>query len=156
MAPRWPLLYLAGPPVRAGRGPRAEEVSAASAADAAARIGEPGRGADFAFWAGAPGGHGLVVRDGGDGGDGGDVVAAGAGGPGTLPHLTVAAGTDPAAAVLAAVGAFAEPLTVCLAGPHPAVPPLLAAGWRIFAYDHHMSSSPGLVAATGVLSPSLR
>ncbi|HEY3686889.1 MAG TPA: GNAT family N-acetyltransferase [Streptosporangiaceae bacterium] len=147
MAPRWPLLYLNGPPVPGG--PCGEAVSAAEAADAAARLGSPGRLPDFAFWADAPGGHGVVVRD------GRGVVAAGAAGPRTLRHLTVAAGADPAAAVLAATGMFAAPLTACLPGPHPAVPRLLAAGWRVTEYDHHMSSAPDLVAATGVLSPSL-
>lgn len=152
MAPRWPLLYLTGPPVPIGHGAHARAVPAGEAVDAARRLGAADRETDVAFLAGGPGGHGIVIRE---GGDDGPVVAAGAAAPGVLAHLTVAARADPAAAVPAATSVFSDPPALCLPGAHPAVPRLLAAGWRITAFDHHMSSSPGLVPETGVLSPSL-
>jgi GNAT superfamily N-acetyltransferase len=149
MAPRWPLLYLSGPPA-GGSALRADRVAMADAGDAEAAMGCPDRTADYAYWGAAPGSTGLIVRI------GDDIVAAGAAAPGRLIHLTTAGGHDPAAALLAALGAFEDDrVRLCLPGPHPAVPLLLERRWRIDAYDHHMSSSPGLITTDRVLSPSL-
>lgn len=55
---------------------------------------------------------------------------------------------DAAGAVLAVIGSLDAPggiARVCLPGPHPAVRPLLAAGWRISQFDLHMSSEPDLI-----------
>src|SRR3569833_646123 len=148
MVPRWPLLYLYGPPL-AGAAP-AERVSPEEAAGAERRLNGRDRSADYAFWAAAPGATGLVVRD------GSDVVAAGIAGAGRLFHLVTADGAGPASVLAAALATFDAPrVRLCLPGPHPALPLLLDARWRIEDADQHMSSRPGLLGAADVLSASL-
>jgi hypothetical protein len=45
---------------------------------------------------------------------------------------------------------------VCLPAPHPAVRPLLAAGWRVEEFDLFMATEPGLLdAGRAVPSPAL-
>ena len=45
---------------------------------------------------------------------------------------------------------------VCLPGPHPAVRPLLAAGWRVAEFDLYMATEPGLLdPSRAVPSPAL-
>ena len=45
---------------------------------------------------------------------------------------------------------------VCLPGPHPAVRPLLAAGWRVAEFDLYMATEPGLLDPGRVVpSPAL-
>lgn len=148
MVPRWPLLYLSGPPTE-GPALRVDPVTMAEAGDAEARMGHPSRAADYAYWATVPDGTGLIVRS------GADVVATGGADPGRLIRLTTADGHDPAAALLAALSTFTgERVRLCLPGPHPAVPLLLQNRWRIDTYDHHMSSSPDLVPTTRILLPA--
>lgn len=149
MVPRWPLLYLSGP--AAPRGPFVLDLVAPDEAAAAEKaLNGRDRRPDYAFWAGFPGATGLVVRD------GAAVVAAGAAGRGRVFHLVTAEGRDPAATLAAAFGATrAERVALCLPGPHPALPSLLATGWRIDDLDHHLSSRPDLVSSTSVPSPSL-
>jgi GNAT superfamily N-acetyltransferase len=146
MVPRWPLLYLSGPS-RPGSGP--ELVTPEEAAVAERDLHGHDRGPDYAFWATLPNATGLLVRD------GTAVVAAGAAGGGRLLHLVTAAGADPSATLAAALGAFAGRTALCLPGPHPALPGLLGAGWRIDDLDHHVSSRPDLVSPSSVLSPAL-
>src|SRR3569833_2781721 len=68
MIPRWPLLYLCGPPSPGTAGPgapppsrgipgtqRAERVTAGTGAADARALDGCGRSADYAFWAGEPG-----------------------------------------------------------------------------------------------------
>jgi GNAT superfamily N-acetyltransferase len=149
MVPRWPLLYLSGPP-GAGGPFAARRVAPEEAAAADERLTGHDRAADYAFWATFPSATGLVVRD------GPAVVAAGVSGGGWLVHLVTAEGVDPAATLAAALGAVrADRVALCLPGPHPALRPLLEAGWRIDDLDHHMSSRPDLVDSGAVLSPSL-
>lgn len=159
MAPRWPLLYLSGPPGAAAGGTRparVEEVPAAQAAAEELRFTARDRADDYAFWADVPGGAAVIVRD------SGPVVAAGAvtvsGRGASVSHLATEPGQDPAvvlAAVLAFLAPRAERAGLCLPGPHPALAPLLDAGWRIEDYDHHMASSPGLLSPSLIPSPSL-
>lgn len=148
MIPRWPLLYLSGAP--SGPAPlRFREVPAAVAGLAELRLGGADRTADYAYWA-SLGGTGVIVRD------GGDDVAAGAVVPGWLAHLATAAECDPVPALLTALAAAGgEAVRLCLPGPHPAVPSLLEARWRIDGHDHHMASEDGLLPVGGVMSPSL-
>jgi len=59
---------------------------------------------------------------------------------------------DVADAVLAVLSWLQPPggsAQLCLPGPHPAVRPLLRAGWRIKEFDLHMSSEPGLIDPRG-------
>jgi len=148
--PWWPLLYLRGDagalPFPAGWstvGSTAEQVGALehdwTGVD---------RTADHRAWAARPNGAAVIVlRD-------GAVAAAGtAAGPWEdfcLVHLAVApeAGDVAAAAVIASLAGLAGPgpvTGVCLPGPHPAVRPLLAAGWRVQEFDLFMASEPGLL-----------
>jgi GNAT superfamily N-acetyltransferase len=149
MVPRWPLLYLAGPPLAAGA-LRAEQVPNDEAGDAEHELTGRDRTADYAYWGTTPGATGLVVRD------GSTTVAVGAAAPDALFHLVTADGHDPAATLASALATFdADRVRLCLPGPHPALPYLLEARWRIEDLDQHLSSRTDLVSTTAVLSPSL-
>ena len=150
MVPRWPLLYLSGPPPVRHRAPAAERIPVEDAGVAELELTGRDRTADYAFWATRAGAVGLVVRD------RGTVVAAGAAGPERVFHLVTAPDHDPAEALAAALATFdADRVRLCLPGPHPALPSLLDAGWRIEDLDQYMSSRPDLLSADSVLSPSL-
>jgi GNAT superfamily N-acetyltransferase len=151
LSPYWPLLYLRGIPAATPAPPlRAVRVPPAEAARAERRLTGAARGADLAFLAGGdPAGGLLVTRD-------GELVAAGAGVPGSLAHLAC---PDPAAAADAVVAALhalgGGEASVCLPGPHGAVPRLLAAGYRITDFDLYMATRPELLATSSAYSPSL-
>lgn len=151
MVPRWPLLYLSGPaPAAVPARARARTVPASAAGAAERRLRGVDRDADYAHWGTLPGGRGVTVHE------GDELIAAGAVRAGALVHLATAGGHDPAAALSAALTVIGgERVRVCLPGPHPAVPLLLGAGWRIDGYDHHMSSEPGLLRTGLVPSPAL-
>jgi hypothetical protein len=161
----WPLLYLHG-----------TAATLATPAGWAAEAAAPGyvaalestwtgvdRGADHLAWTRRPGGASLLARR------GDQVLAAGtaggAGGSYGLTHLAMAPGVsdaDAAAAVITALAGLAGragaggPLTVCLPGPHPAVRPLLAAGWRVGEFDLFMATNPGLLDPRRIVpSPAL-
>lgn len=151
LTPWWPLLYLRGRPA-ALPAPSlgVARVTPGEAARAEARLTGTGREADLAFLAGGDPAGGLVVtRD-------GQVVAAGVAAPADLAHLAC---PDPSAAVEAVAAALREvggdAVSVCLPGPHPAVPGLLAAGYRITDFDIHMATRPDLLATSWAYSPSL-
>ncbi|MEP7025862.1 MAG: GNAT family N-acetyltransferase [Actinomycetota bacterium] len=153
LVPSWPLLYLRGSPARlpASADVSADCVDAVTAARADAVLtSAPERSADYGHWTRRPSGTGLVVRD------GSTVIAAGAGSPAELFHLTCPDPALAAAALFAAVAALgADQLAFCLPGPHPALLPLLGAGFRIEDYDISMST-PGLELPTGwIYSPGL-
>jgi GNAT superfamily N-acetyltransferase len=147
----WPLLYLEGDG-RALRGPAGWETLAAAPGQVAGlELGWTGadRGADHRAWANRPNGGGLLVTR-----DGSPVAAGTAAGPGRdygLMHLAISPAADDeaaAAAVIAALAGLAAPgpvTNVCLPGPHPAVRPLLAGGWRVTYVDQFMASEPGLL-----------
>ena len=108
------------------------------------------RTADHRAWAGRPGGAALVVMH------GPHVLAAGTlGGPAAeygIVHMALSSAVDDdtaaAAAVLTALRYCDPPgrLThVCLPAPHPAVRPLLAAGWRSDAFDLFMATDPAVL-----------
>jgi GNAT superfamily N-acetyltransferase len=157
----WPLLYLAGP-VAALRAPDGWSVSVSGPAEvAAAELGWTGvdRAADHRAWAARP--HGFpasVLRD-------GALVAAGtAAGDGDefgIVHLAIAPGVtddnarDAVLTLLASLDAPDGRGMVCLPAPHPAVRPLLGAGWRVRDKDLYMASEPDLLGARrAVPSPS--
>lgn len=145
LVPRWPLLYLTGPadltsPLQA------RTVSGAEAAALELTFTGLDRTADYAFWTDGPGGNGIVVEA------GGEAVAAGAVNAGRLSHLAMAAGGDPAEATIAALRGLKG---VAVPGPHPALRRLLAGGWRIEDFDHHMATREGLLDPLDIPSPSL-
>jgi GNAT superfamily N-acetyltransferase len=149
MIPRWPLLYLSGPPVRS-RVLRADRIPLTEAGEAEIALTGRDRTPDYAYWATNAGATGLVVRD------GDTVVAAGAVGRDLIFHLVTADDHDPAATLAAALGTLdAGRVSICLPGPHPALPSLLDARWRIEDVDQHLSSRPDLLSTGSVLSPSL-
>jgi GNAT superfamily N-acetyltransferase len=148
MTPRWPLFYLSGPPLRCTL--RSERVTAAEAAAADRVLSGVDRAADYAYWATLPGGTGLVVRD------ANVIVAAGAADVDRLRHLVTAEDADPTATLVAALSGFdAATVGLCLPGPHPALPLLLGARWRIEDSDQHLSTREGLLSPHLVPSASL-
>lgn len=158
----WPLLYLHGR-VSALTAPAGWQVSAASPAQvAAAELSWTGvdRSADHHAWARRPGGAGvLAFRD-------GQMMAAGTvGGAGDefgVTHLAITPAVDDSAAAAAVLAVLAglRPedglARVCLPAPHPAVRPLLAAGWRAGEFDLFMATEPRLLdPRRAVPSPAL-
>jgi GNAT superfamily N-acetyltransferase len=147
----WPLLYLAGD-VHALGGPAGWAAGPSTPEQVAAREWRwtgADRAADHRAWAARPGGRAIEVRR------DGEVLAtgtvAGAGAEYGLVHLAIApAASDDDArdAVVAALTSLDPPggrARVCLPGPHPAVRPLLAAGWRNESVDLFMATEPGLL-----------
>ena len=162
----WPLLYLRGrvDAVAAPDGWRAEAAEAAEVAALELAWTGADRSADHAAWARRPGGAALLARRGDQ-----VLAAAATGGAGDgygLTHLALAPGAadaDAAAAVAhgaclpgAARRQLANTALVCLPAPHPAVRPLLAAGWRTEDHDLFMATDPALLdPRRAVPSPAL-
>jgi GNAT superfamily N-acetyltransferase len=167
----WPLLYLRGEASWLARPPGWQVIIVAASLAAAIELGWTGadRTADYLAWATA-GGIGVQVSLRGTVLAAGVVTAGGA--ERGLQHLAVAPGTDDQVAtaavlsILAALDEVAPPrpepagasgrrALACLPAPHPAVRPLLAAGWRFDEFDLFMATDPGLLEARrAVLSPA--
>jgi GNAT superfamily N-acetyltransferase len=151
LTPWWPLLYLRGRPPAPPEPPfGAVRVTPAEAARAEVRLTGTDRETDLAYLAGDDPAGGLVItRD-------GQVVAAGVGTAGTLAHLACPDPSIAAQAVAAGLHALhGDEVSVCLPGPHPAVPGLLATGYRIMDFDISMATRPDLPATSWAYSPSL-
>ena len=149
--PTWPLLYLTGPPnFVVDSGLRVTRVSGAAAADAERRLTGAERDAAYEYWTTSRDATGLVI-------DAGDrLVACGAVRRGAITHLACASADDALAAVQAALSAIGtRTVSACLPGPHPAVPALLAHGFRIDEYDLAMSTPAISLPTTWAYSPSL-
>jgi GNAT superfamily N-acetyltransferase len=160
----WPLLYLAGEvaALRAPAGWAASPSEAGQVAAAEQRWTGVDRAADHRAWAARPYGQpALVWRD-------GTALAAGTvAGPGdeygivhlaAAPEVSDAGARDAVLTLLAGLPALGAPggqARVCLPAPHPAVRPLLEAGWRVTDKDLFMASEPGLLdPRRAVPSPS--
>jgi GNAT superfamily N-acetyltransferase len=147
----WPLLYLAGPlpAVPAPGGWAVAPSTPAQVAAAELRWTGADRRADHQAWAARPNGQPACVYHDGELAAAG--TAAGHEGEYGLVHLAMApdasdaAARDAVLAVLASLDAPAGRARVCLPAPHPAVRPLLAAGWHYQDMDLFMSSEPGLL-----------
>jgi GNAT superfamily N-acetyltransferase len=147
----WPLLYLAGEVARVPgpAGWAAAPSTPERVAAAEQRWTGADRVADHRAWAARPHGQPTEVRR------GGELLAAGTvagdGGEYGLAHLALAPGVpdgavrDAVLAVLASLDAPDGRARVCLPAPHPAVRPLLAAGWHSQDMDLFMASEPGLL-----------
>lgn len=158
----WPLLYLRGRPgsLAVPDGWRAETVPAATVAALERDWTGAVRDADHQAWERRPDGTGLLARHGGR-----VLAAATAGGSGSeygITHLALSPGIDDAGAAAAVLTTAAglEPAggqaLACLPAPHPAVRPLLAAGWRADGFDLFMATSPDLLdPRRAVPSPAL-
>jgi GNAT superfamily N-acetyltransferase len=158
----WPLLYLAGD-VRALASPAGWAVSTTAPGQVAdlERVWTGiDRAADHLAWAARPAGQPVVA-----GLHGGPLAAgtvAGAEPEYGLVHLALSPAAGPPEArdaVLAVLAALTPPggrALVCLPAPHPAVRPLLAAGWRSEYADYFMATDPGLLdPRRAVPSPAL-
>ena len=152
LAPTWPLLYLTGAPDRL---PRARTVEATlvgpdAATEADAQLSGTARPVEFRHWAQGRSAGGVLVHD------SDRLLAAGAGRPDELTHLTCFDAVHAAAAVTAALQALGgEHATLCLPGPHPALHVLLHHRWRIEDYDLAMSTPALDLPTTWVYSPGL-
>ena len=148
MQPWWPALYLRGDASQLPTGgldvawsPLAESVALERAWSGVDRL------ADARYWTAEPGGKGLVVRD------GGAIVAVGYTADSrrglwrVLRRLRIVPGEDPVGPVLAALRSTAPdgPVALYLPGPHPALPILLARGFRVVDRDTFMASRPDLI-----------
>ena len=155
----WPLLYLHGG-VDAVAEPDGWQVEPATPAEVAAlELNWTGvdRSDDHLAWSRRPGGASLLARRGGQMMASG--TAGGADGEYGLTHLALAPSAGAADSVLATLAALRPEdgqAAVCLPGPHPAVRPLLAAGWRVAGFDLYMATEPGLLdPSRAVPSPAL-
>lgn len=159
MLPRWPMLYLEGfgaalAPVV---GVRARDAGPAELAALELAWTGADRPADHAFWASQAGADAFVVED--------------AGGPVALGYardrqisrdvraidrLVVRPGAEPVGAIVAALRRSSRDgrVQACVPGPNPAVPALLASGFRIVDRDTYMSSTPDPVDAARLLPNS--
>src|SRR5262249_14690148 len=147
----WPLLYLGGAVGALPRAPGWTVATASPGEVAALEAGGTGidRSAEHGGWAARPGGAAVTPRH------GAAVLAAGtvAGEDAEygIAHMALspAAGDGEAAEAVMAVLASLNPpdgrARVCLPGPHPAVRPLLAAGWHVDFMDIFMATDPGLL-----------
>src|SRR6266571_5211895 len=131
LAPRWPLLYLAGSPARLKQGPaarsqtvRARRSVPQNAAEAERLLTRRDRAPDYLYWTAAAGGSGLVIDE------HEHVIAAGAIAEAKVRHLVIGDSADPVAALFAAFSMLgAATVRLCLPGPHPALGALLHAGF---------------------------
>jgi GNAT superfamily N-acetyltransferase len=131
LRPIWPLLDLSGDARRLPTGgARARRVGGEEAAEGELRLSGCDRRADYRHWVEAPAASGVLVHD------GDRLIAAGAGRPAGLTHLTCMSSHDALVAVTAALSALGgDRATVCLPGPHPALRWLLEHGWRVADHD---------------------
>ena len=155
----WPLLYLRGrvDAVAAPDGWQAEPATPAEVAALELAWTGIDRSDDHLAWSRRPGGAGLLARRRGQVMASG--TAGGADGEYGATHLALAPSAEAADAVLTMVAALRPEdgqAVVCLPGPHPAVRPLLAAGWRVTEFDLYMATEPALLdPSRAVPSPAL-
>jgi GNAT superfamily N-acetyltransferase len=147
----WPLLYLTGD-VRALAAPGGWAAGPSTPGRVAAlehRWTGADRAADHRAWAARPAGGSVEVWRDGEALAAGTV--AGAGPEYGLVHMAIAPDArdddarDAVFAVLASVDPPGGQARVCLPGPHPAVRPHRAAGWRNIYVDLFMATDPSLL-----------
>ena len=155
----WPLLYLRGrvDAVAAPDGWQAEPATPAEVAALELAWTGIDRSDDHLAWSRRRGRAGLLARRRGQVMASG--TAGGADGEYGATHLALAPSAEAADAVLTMVAALRPEdgqAVVCLPGPHPAVRPLLAAGWRVTEFDLYMATEPALLdPSRAVPSPAL-
>ena len=174
----WPNLYLEG---RAARlhdpGLEVHAVTSADAAEAELAFSGIDRAVDHQYWGSRRGAVPFLVLE------GGRVAGAGCavhrrGRPGRwLPHFAIAPAADPVAVAAAAIhatarggpamepgetgdgaghGSAVHPTSLCVPGPHPVLPLLLDAGFRVVDRDVFLATDEALVDPHRLLpDPSL-
>ena len=150
----WPLLYLHRQPgqLPAATGWAVERTTADEVAQLEFSWTGLDRTADHEAWNARPGGGAVIASLLGEAVAAAAVITAGP--EQGIQHLALSPASDDvsaAAAVLAVLAELGAPdrdahehgaAHVCLPAPHPAVRPLLAAGWR---FDVFMATEPGLL-----------
>ncbi len=150
MTPLWPSLYTHGPthllPANAD-GLTIEDADADGLSGLERAWTGHKRADDHAYWAAMPGADAFTLRD------GGEVVAFGHARSRqmvrtrVLDRLVIHPDADPVTTTLAAMARAGREgdVLVCLLGPHPALRPLLEAGFQIVDRDQFLTSAPDLV-----------
>lgn len=150
MTPRWVNLYLQGLPQRLPDPGPAVTVRSAVPAELAALesrwLGAP-RTADHAFWATLPGADPFLVEDRGRPVAFGYGRARSSSPARALDRLVVAPAVDPVAPSVAGLirAGRGSGVQLCVPGPHPLLPVLLEAGFRIVDQDQFLASHPDIV-----------
>jgi GNAT superfamily N-acetyltransferase len=150
MQPIWPSLYLQGvastlpSPGGAVRTESAESGRLAALERAWTGI---DRSVDHAYWAGMAGADPFVVLDGDEVAGFGYARVRQAAPIRAVDRLVIHPDADPVATTIAAMARAGQggPVFVCLLGVHPAIRPLLEAGFRIVDRDQFMTSDPGVL-----------
>jgi GNAT superfamily N-acetyltransferase len=151
MAPRWPNLYLDSRGLAIPGVPSSLHVRPLPAAQAAATevmFGGSDRTRDYEHWAGQPGGESFVVEQAGRPISVGTARDRWRKAGRWIDRLIISPDAiDVVAPVLAALqhGSRGQPISIPLAGPHPAVPVLIEAGFRLYDKDTFMASEEGLL-----------
>jgi GNAT superfamily N-acetyltransferase len=156
MVPVWPLYYLQRPraasdrPLPPIRGAVTRGTSAAELVAAFANLSGLDRALDIVTWTSRRGGTPIAVELDGELALAGSVRDGATSLVRWLDAAVIAPTADPVAALVAALGSdvVARPggsAGLCLGGPHPALKPLLDAGFRIVERDTWCESPLGLV-----------
>ena len=156
----WPLLYLTGHTVSTPARWTVESSTPEAVSTLEAAWTGIDRSTDHRAWARRPNGMAIVANL-----DGRPCAAGTAAGEGDGfglvhlagdPRLHDAQAADSVLAVLAALETAGGNARVCLPAPHPAVRPLLAAGWRVTSMDLFMATHAMLLDPhRAVPSPAL-
>jgi GNAT superfamily N-acetyltransferase len=150
MTPLWPCLYLEGSPDGLPA-PEPGITITAAAPDNLSDLEREWTGADrpidHAFWASQTDAEPFAVFEGGRPVALGYARARQASPARVIDRMVVRPGSDPIEPVLAAIrlGARGSAIVVCLLGPHPVLPILLQARFRIIDRDQFMAYDPALV-----------
>jgi GNAT superfamily N-acetyltransferase len=151
MRPLWPTLYVAGDGRRLPDPPASLRVAAASAEELAVLerdLAGVDRPLVHRYWAGQPAATPLVVWEGTRAIAGGHARSKLRGGGRWMEQFFVAPDADPLGPTLAAMRWSVDEegrIGACVPGPHPILPVLLAAGFRIVDRDMYQASDPGLI-----------
>jgi GNAT superfamily N-acetyltransferase len=149
MLPLWASLYVQGPSAAVPLVPTLRTETAAPSRLAALERDWTGanRALDHAFWGGMPAGDAFVVLDGDTVHGFGYARVRQAAPIRVLDRLLIHPDADPLATTLVALARAGRggPVLLSLLGPHPALRPLLEAGFRIIDRDQFMASEPDLV-----------
>jgi GNAT superfamily N-acetyltransferase len=150
MVPLWPSLYVQGRGAdlpATGDTVVTEDATEAELAELERAWTGLDRSVDHAYWASMPDPDAFVVRQDGAIAGFGYARSRQAAPIRVLDRLLIHPDADPVATTIAAMRRSARTgaVLVCLGGPHPALPPLLEAGFRIVDRDQFLASDPDLV-----------
>ncbi len=156
MAPLWTQLYVTGSAAEIPAPPDVLTVETADPTLLQALEREwtgRDRPLDHAFWASQADADPFIVVDRGETVAGGYGRARQRGSQRALDRLVVRPGHDPIGPIFAGLQRAARggDVVACLAGPNPAVRPLLEAGFRIDGRDTYMASGPDLIDPSRLL-----